>query len=140
MKQITKAHETRRRFTLGISDLDDDDAQPRNPYRLLVAKTASLNYEDGARYVERQDLQKKMTLRVNNIYLKDGTFAGGPNLQTSRKSVQFSDNSDRRKVNKRLSSFDSNRRELQVDSKSVVSLERFMKVAPIKIRFNQVHQ
>ena len=77
-----------------------------------------------------------MTSRINNILLKDETFTVGPNLQTSRKSVQFSENSERRRVHKRLSSFDSNRRELQVDSKSVISLDRFIKSAPVKVRFN----
>ena len=77
-----------------------------------------------------------MTSKVNNIVLKDHTFTLGVNLQTSRKSVQFSEISDRKRPQKKLSSFDSNRRELQVDSKSVMSHDRFIKPAPVKIRVN----
>jgi hypothetical protein len=53
MKQINKVHENRRRFTLGLSEVDEDDNQVRNPSRILVHKIATMNQEDGARYVDR---------------------------------------------------------------------------------------
>ena len=89
MKQINKAHETRRRFTLGLTDIDEDDKTIRNQSRILINKIATMNQEDGARYVERSSLERKMTsTKVNNILLADNTFPqAGSNLYTSRKSV-----------------------------------------------------
>lgn len=88
MKQINKVHENRRRFTLGLSEVDEDDNQVRNPSRILVHKIATMNQEDGARYVDRQVLERKMTLKVSNIQLANDPFpTTSNNLQTSRKSV-----------------------------------------------------
>ena len=53
IKQINKVHENKRRFTLGLSEVDDDDNKNRNPSRILVNKIATMNQEDGARYVVR---------------------------------------------------------------------------------------
>ena len=77
IQQINKAHESKRRFTLGITDVDfEDDCNYKDQQGLRqIARLASFNQQDGAHYyVEHSKIARQSTFRINNLQIENRSF------------------------------------------------------------------